>query len=242
MRVSFSQDVTEDIAAAASEDAAFALFADYTRSFGADLVSYHHLVINAVEDRRFSLMSVGFPKAWVERYRTSRYKVIDPITCYAAVRTRPFLWSEIGNHVDLTPDQQDYIDALYEWLGQGDGIALPLFGPSGHHGYAGIGWTTKQTPPEAESFCTLQAMSECFHLRICELRLSGRHKDFDLTDVQQRLLRALATGQSDELICGMVNLRPEALRSAIDRLLRTMDVTDRAGALLRARGLGLIKG
>lgn len=232
--------------AADEESEAFEALITFAATVGADLVSYHHIdpplsqIKQSDNSSGFSLMSNGFPDEWVRRYETTDYRQIDPITAYAAYQTRPVLWSDIPHRVRLTSEQQGYMEALYRWLSPGDGLAIPLFGPSGRHGYAGLGWRKPVSPWDAVKRRAVQSVCESFHLRICELRLAGMEHDFDLTDHQLRILRAMASGQPDGIICGIVNLRPEALRTAIARTLTVMGVSDRPSAILRARALGLI--
>ncbi|GLQ20548.1 autoinducer binding domain-containing protein [Algimonas porphyrae] len=228
------------------EDQAFDALNTFARAVGADLLSYHHIdpPLSRADEAggmpTINLMSHGFPDEWVRHYESSDYHRIDPITAFAAYQTRPVLWSNIPHRVRLSPAQQAYMEDLYRWLSPGDGLAVPLFGPSGRHGYVGIGWRKPIPPWDPVKRRAIQSVCESFHLRICELRLAGMERDFELTDVQMRILRAMASGQPDAIICGMVNLRPEALRTAIARTLTTMGVSDRPSAVLRAHALGLI--
>lgn len=234
-----------DFEEASSQDEAFDGLTQFSREIGADLLSYHHIdpPISSQSEAGtmgLSLMSVGFPDEWVRRYEATDYKSIDPITAFAAYQTRPVLWSDVPHRIRMTEDQHAYIEDLYRWLSPGDGLAVPVFGPSGRHGYVGIGWRKPIAPWDAVKRRIVQSVCESFHLRICELRLAGMERDFELTDVQLRILRAMSSRQPDAIICGMVNLRPDALRSAIARIMTIMGVSDRPSAILRARALGLI--
>lgn len=245
MRARMKSSVLRDIETAKTDAQAFDRLVAFSRDIEIDLVSYHrftplNILPNVPRHSQFELMVHGFPDDWVQTYMHSDYRRIDPITGLAACLTRPILWSEVPDEVRLTEEQTDYMRALYDWLDPGDGLAVPLFGPSGRHGYAGMGWTGQMEPWDEAEIRIIQAICESFHLRICELHLADDDSVVTLTQRQKRLLRALATGQPDALIGGMVNLRPEPLNSAIAGLLRALNVTDRPSALLRARALGLL--
>ena len=228
-----------------SEADAFDILVDYACAMGAELVSYHHVAPPFARPdgeparENLTLLARGFPESWVEQYRTRKLHRIDPITSFAAYQTRPVRWSVIPQRVTLTPAQKGYLDDLYAWLAPGDGMAVPLFGPSGRHGYAGIGRTSPEAPWSAAQERTVQAVCEAFHLRFCEIRLAGLDKDFELTEREARILSAMSRGWSDPMIGATVGLRPDPLRSAIKRLLIKMGVLDRPSAVLRARALGL---
>lgn len=226
---------------AATESDAFAVLVDYAAAMGADLVSYHHIApAFAAQRENFTLLSHGFPQDWVDLYEMRRYHRIDPITSYAAYQTRPVLWSHVPERVAMSAEQVEFIDSLQSWLAPGDGMAVPAFGPSGRNGYFGIGRQAPWSAWSGAQIRTVQAICESFHLRFCELRLSGLGQDFELSERELTIVRGMSAGWTDPTIGATVNLRPEALGSAIAHVLQKMGVSDRPSAVLRARGLGLV--
>jgi LuxR family transcriptional regulator/LuxR family quorum-sensing system transcriptional regulator CciR len=162
------------------------------------------------------------------------------ITAFASYQTRPVLWSDIPHRVKLDPSQHAYLSDLYRWLSPGDGLAVPLFGPSGRHGYGGVGWRKPIAPWDPVKRRAVQSIFESFHLRICEIRLSALEKDFELTQQQLRILRVMASGATDAVIAEKVGISRHEIRAAIALTLTSMGVSDRPSAVLRARALGLV--
>lgn len=245
MRVKLEAVTLDSIATASTVEEAFDRVVACSAKFGVELVSYHRFDPLQIEPgiprhSRFQLLSSGFPDAWVRKYMESDYRLIDPITGLAACLVRPILWSSVGERVFLTPEQRNFVDDLFGWLAPGDGLAVPLFGPDGMHGYAGLGWRHAAANWDSSEVRVIQAVAESFHMRVCELDLKDRKTRPVLTEAQETLLRALSSGHPDAMICGMVNLRPDALQTAIRRLLDTLGVSDRPSALIRAEALGLI--
>jgi DNA-binding CsgD family transcriptional regulator len=234
------------IEAASSEAAAFSGLVKFASAIGGDLISYHHLdpastQEKATGDKEFSLFSHGFPDEWVKTYRSTNYHLIDPITAYAAYQTRPVLWSDVPRRVNLTGEQKAYIDHLYRWLSPGDGFAIPLFGPSGRHGYGSLGWRTPIPSWDDVTQRIIQSVFESFHLRICELRLTALHHKVNLNKKQIEVLRNIRLGLTDAMICERLNIRSEELKILIRRIMAKMDVSDRPSAILRAEALGLFE-
>ena len=227
---------------ARTETDAFDTLVAYAKGLGADLVSYHHIAPPfSSRHENFSLLSKGFPEDWVRQYREQKLHRVDPITSFAAYQTRPVLWSQVPDRVRLTDEQHNYMTLLNSWLSPGDGLAIPAFGPSGRHGYVGIGRRTPidhWTPPQVRM---VQAVCESFHLRFCELRLAGLDKDFELTERELRILTGMAKGWTDPMIGAQVGLRPDAVRAAMRQILEKMAVSDRPSAVLRAKALGLVE-
>ena len=255
------------VEAAASEAELFGVLVAYAGDLGASLVSYHHIAPNvaggspvgngsfakatpkAVTEesgavappvRHRNLFAHGFPETWVKAYRDLGYYKVDPITAYAAYQTRPVLWSQVDSRIVVTPEQQDYLDVLWAWLAPGDGMAVPCFGPSGRHGYVGIGSRAPLSDWSPEQVRLVQSVAESFHLRFCELRLAGLPKDFTLSEREGEVLTLMSRGHADWLISAVTGTTPERVAAVVDSLLSKMGVTDRPSALIRARGLGLI--
>ena len=230
------------IDAAVSEADVFRCLVDYARNLGAEMVSYHHMAPPlAPGHERINLLSDGFPEGWVATYREEKYHRIDPITSYAQTRTRPILWSEVGRDIPVADEQQAYLDALWEWLSPGDGLAIPLFGPGGRHGYVGMGTQHALEPWNAVQVRVAQMVCEAFHLRYTELRLAALPQDFELTERELAVLRLLADGHPDWMISALSGATPDAVPTLIAGVLSKMGVTDRASAIVRARGLGLVE-
>ena len=228
---------------APSENDAFEILHGYARVLGAELLSYHFIQPRVAGPAGTQVVrAVGFPDDWVAQYTERAYFEIDPITAYASYQTRPVRWSAVPERVTLTGEQQAFIAALRLWLDPGDGLAIPAFGPSGRHGYVGIGSRKPLERWGPAQMRTVQAVCEAFHLRVCELRLAGLPKDFDLDARERIILSGMSRGWTDPMIGASVNLRPEQLGSAIGRILAKMSVQDRPSAVLRAEALGLVEG
>ena len=234
----------EALEAVGTEAEAFGALASYAEALGADLVSYHYRPPPLFDaEPPTEVLARGFPDAWVARYREERLHRTDPITSLAATRTRPFLWSRVEAIAgDLAPEQADYLAQLRAWLSPGDGLAVPAFGPSGQHGYFGIGSTRGidygWTPVQVR---LVQGVCEAMHLRVCELRLQGLPPDgLSLSARETEILRGLASGRADWLIGGLVGLDAEGVRGRIRSLMRDLGVSDRPSLVLRARSLGLV--
>jgi len=229
-------------AAAEDPDALWQALVDYAGALDADLLSYHH---HAAEmspgHENVTVRAHGFSKAWVHKYTKSKLYLTDPITQVFATRMRAMRWSEVDDIVKLTPGQKDYLADLRSWM-KGDGIGLPVFGPSGRIGYVGIGRSERRLddfgPIEINR---LQWVAQSFHIRWCELALMHAPKDFTLDDKEMRILECLAIGMQDEVICGVVGAQLDSVKLSIRRILKKMSVTDRPSAILRGIGAGLLE-
>lgn len=214
---------------------------EYATTLGADLLAYHHHAPDFAPDHdNVEIRAYGFPEDWVKYYVENDLRLIDPITQIFNYRVRPVRWSQIDTLVPLAPEQKAYLKELRTWL-KGDGLGLPTFGPSGRHGYIGIG--RSQTSLEDLDILEMNRLHwvlECFHLRWCELVLLTLPQDFSLDERELKILKSMSVGMSDEIICGIIGAQVESIRRSIRGILKKMGVSDRPSAILRGIGAGLL--
>ncbi len=237
-----AHDAHEAFFNAETHDALWDELVEYAKTLGADLLSYHHHAPDfSPDDQNVSINVYGFPEGWVARYERESLHKIDPITQIFSYRVRPVRWSQIEKLVPLTPEQTQYLEDLHQWL-RGDGLGFPTFGPSGRYGYVGIG-RKNQSLEDWDPLTTnrLHWVLECFHLRWCELVLLNLPQDFQLDERELNVLKSMAIGMSDEIICGVVGAQVESVQRTIRAILKKMGVSDRPSAILRGIGAGLLE-
>lgn len=222
-------------------DALWGILKDYAKSVKADLISYHHHASTFAPDKdNFLLLADGFPQGWIDKYKREELFRFDPIASLVNFRVRPIRWMSVENSYHLTPEQHGFMAELRKWL-KGDGMGIPVFGPSGRSGYIGIGSTVSIDHWDTQFQRRIQHVCGVFHLRFCELRLMALENDFVLTRKERVILQNVALGRSDALICGLIGVQIDGVESAINRMLKKMGVSDRPSAILRGIGCGLIK-
>jgi len=226
---------------AATADEAWAALITYSEYIGADLLSYHHCVTTPQNDSKVvEIRAHGFPPDWVKTYEEERLYTIDPIQGARDIYVRPVRWSGIEEKMPLTSEQAKFLIQLRSWL-KGDGLGVPCFGPSGRSGYLGIGRKTRGIEDwDMIIFNMTQWVAQSFHLRMCELAILNMPADIKLSQRETEILRGLATGMSDEVICGLVGAQLHSVRSSIRKIMEKMQVSDRPSAVLRAQGAGLL--
>lgn len=226
---------------AKTPESLWALFLKYIQTLNADLISYHHFAHDFAPDHKNeTLHTEGFPDHWVEHYVNDDLVEFDPIILTSRLRVRPFWWRDVEKYTNLTQQQKDYMKELTAWM-KGDGLAIPVFGPSGRHGYFGIGCQNVSRQWDETQQKRLHFICESFHLRYCEIRLTSMETDFTLTEKERFILENIAFGRSDSMICGLTGMQIHSVQSAIRRILKKMQVTDRPSAILRGVGCGLIE-
>lgn len=222
-------------------DELWVLFLEFTQTLRADLVSYHHFGHEFAPHYKNETVHVeGFPEFWTQHYINDNLVDFDPIILTSRLRIRPFWWLDIYKLTALTPRQKEYMEELTAWM-KGDGLAIPVFGPSARHGYFGVGCQNTPRHWDKTHQKRLHFICESFHLRYCEIRLTTMKNDFTLTKKERFILENMAFGRSDSMICGLTGLQLHAVQGAIHRILKKMQVTDRPSAILRGVGCGLIE-
>lgn len=222
-------------------DALWDHFIEFADSMQMDLLSYHHQLPSFAPDHyNVTVRARGYPEDWVESYIRKKQHLTDPITQVFSTRVRPMHWSKVDQIVSLTPTQTAYLSALRSWL-KGDGLGLPVFGPGGRIGYVGIGRTDR----DLEDWGALRInrvhwIAQSFHLRWCEIAILNLPKDFTLSERELQVLKSLAHGISDEVICAVVGAPIDSVQQTIRTIMKKMCVSDRPSAILRGVGSGIL--
>lgn len=217
------------------------LCTDFFTEHGAAMSSYHHVPPVGASDHTnaIAVAAQGFPEDWVKRYRDQELYKIDPIPKYAIQRSESFWWSELDGYHGLTADEQRYMDILRE-QDLGDGIAIPLFGPNGRNGYAGIGFG--KNPPTVTSLkiMQLQNAAQLAHQRYCTLLREKRKEDISLSARELEILTWVVQGKSNGVIADILGISSYTVDTYVRRIFGKLGVSNRVTAVLRATSIGLV--
>ena len=207
---------------------------------GIKMVSYHHHppVGARDHDRPISVEAYGFPKDWIDEYVRLDYERVDPITRRAMRHTQPFWWSEITALEELRPQEREYLKALHR-AQVGDGLAIPVFGPRGRNGYAGLGFGENARALPAHRVATFQMAAQIAHQRYCEILIDG-FEHVRLSPREEEILGWAARGKSNTVIADILEVSANTVDTHFRRIFAKLQVNDRVTAVLRAMALGLI--
>lgn len=236
---------------------------DYVAPRGIDRMSYHHLGrdlewtalreqmdperrallggdIVQDGDANFHMIAHGFSEDWVRDYIDSGFFEYDPIPILAHNSTDPFLWSEAQHMAGLTLEQQEYLEHLAA-RGQGDGIAIQVFGPHNRDGYFGFGFGDPRPDLTAASLREFQMVAQAAHLCLCRIIEEKRPQVFEsLSPRETEVLGWIARGKSKSVIADILGISVHTVDTIVRRIFRKLDVADRTSAALKGVAHGLI--
>lgn len=235
--------MTESVLAAidrqTNSKALWSLLVAYYHDHGIDKVSYHHISVDPAARQSVTINTEGFSQAWVCQYIERKLFLVDPITELAHSATRPFLWSEIGELMRLSPEQKAYLDQM-EQAGVGNGLAFQVFGPGLRNGYVGLGFAEATPVPAHAQMIELQLIAQAGHMKYCALnpaRLLAGH----LSRRERQILHWIARGKSNAIIADILDLSPHTVDTLVRRIFDKLGVTDRTTAAIQGVGSGLIR-
>ncbi|MBO6505132.1 MAG: LuxR family transcriptional regulator [Kordiimonadaceae bacterium] len=217
------------------------LCTDFFTEHGAVMSSYHHVPpVGATDhDRALAVAAQGFPDDWVKRYVEEELHKIDPIPKYALKRSEPFWWFDLDGNPDLSADEQRYMDIL-KAQDLGDGLAIPLFGPNGRTGYAGIGFGKNPPPISALKIMQLQNAAQLAHQRYCAILQDKRKEDMSLSARELEILSWVVRGKSNGVIADILGISSYTVDTYVRRIFGKLGVSNRVTAVLRATSIGLV--
>ena len=231
----------ERVYAANSIDGLRQLCIDFFLSNDLEMVSYHHLPPPGASDyhSNITVAAYGFPEEWVRIYLERKYYEVDPLPKRALDSAFPFWWSEIGQDPNLTEEERHYLKAVVE-ADMGDGLAIPVFGPHGRNGYAGLGFGKKQVTLSVSEIATLQWACQLGHQRYVYLLRAQAPADVSLSKRETEILEWVARGKSNPVIAEIVGISTYTVDTYLRRIYGKLDVSDRVTAALRGLAIGIV--
>ncbi|MEM9705100.1 MAG: LuxR family transcriptional regulator [Pseudomonadota bacterium] len=208
---------------------------------GVEMMSYHHLPPPGANDynAQITIATHGFPGAWVREYINNRYYKIDPIPRAAVLATRPFWWAEAYRFKGVPAQGRDFLDKLKD-AKLGEGLAVPVFGPSGRNGYCGIGFGQVKPRLTESDLSALQWSCQLGHMRYCELLREEAPDGMSLSRRETEILKWVARGKSNSVIAEIVGISVHTVDTHLRRIYMKLQVTDRVTAALRGLAIGAV--
>ena len=133
----------------------------------------------------------------------------------------------------------DYLNAL-ERADFGDGIAVPLFGPHGRNGYAGLGCGKGCEKWSVQKVARLHIAAQLGHEQYCEILHAKAPQEIKLSQREKEILEWVAKGKSNSVIAEILGISINTVDTYRRRIFEKLDVTDRVTAALRGLAVGLI--
>lgn len=222
-------------------DCLWDLFCDVAASYGADLVSYHHIPPSiALDHISVNVLRKGYDPNWINMYHEQKLFWIDPVIQTARHTLIPFFWKSIESRARLTEDQKKFMITLRQWV-KGDGLAIPTYGPSARNGYFGVGCREHVPNWSRQDIVRLHWAAQAFHIRYSVIHMVGLNQDFTLTSRETQILQHLSRGLDMRTIAALLGTQADTVDNTIRRIMRKMNVTDTASAILRGISCGLIE-
>ncbi len=214
---------------------------DFFLSSGLEMVSYHHLPPPGATDynSNITVAAYGYPEEWVRIYLERKYFEVDPVPRRALDSAFPFWWSEIDKDSNLTEEERLYLRAVAK-ADLGEGLAIPVFGPHGRNGYAGLGFGKKNVALSVADIATLQWACQLGHQRYVYLLRAQAPEDVTLSKRETEILEWVARGKSNPVIAEIVGISTYTVDTYLRRIYGKLDVSDRVTAALRGLATGLV--
>jgi DNA-binding CsgD family transcriptional regulator len=231
----------EQTNSATSVGEAFSCFGDVCSDYGFDRIVYGRVAGHPDERTAVppNLVS-NYPDDWMRYYFEHGFFDIDPVSHYAMVVGRPFLWSELAKAMRLTNVQEKCLYGGSE-AGLRDGTGIPIYGPYGEVTVIGLASSAGGTEA-CGRLNALSLLAHQFHTVCMALHQSDRPAapEVHLTSREQEVLTWCARGKSSWAIGEILSISDHAVKFHMTNAMRKLDTNSRISAVLKAIRLRLI--
>ncbi|KWV93326.1 LuxR family transcriptional regulator [Erythrobacter sp. YT30] len=186
-----------------------------------------------------AVCSDGYSDDWVELYENADFRAKDPIPARTIAHGSMLKWSDAMKLQKNSAAHEEYFVAMKDF-GLIHGCGIPLYGPDGRETYASFDFGKPIEDIKPMTVGTVRAIAQCAFQRISILlkqtqtlpKLSKREGD---------VLKWIAQGKSVSSIAVILDLSPESVKTYVRRLYTKMEVSDRAGLVLKANRSGILR-
>lgn len=186
-------------------------------------------------------IALNFPASWCDRYFERKYHEIDPVVRRTPSLLRPFLWDQLGNQLQLLPEEQLVLNESRE-AGLRHGVSVPLFGALGRVSVVSFASQFDDAEP-LQRLSHLNALAGQFHVAFADIARphENRQARVDLSNRERDCLRWTAEGKSSWDIGMILNISENTVNFHIKNAMRKLETTSRTVAVLKAIRLNLIE-
>ncbi len=209
-------------------------------SQGVVRMSYHVTpVFDDPVSKTTTVYAAGFSDKWLNQYSQREFRAADPIPKRVLQHGSMMTWADAMLAAPNTPENEAYFEAMRE-EGLVHGVGIPLFGPSGRDGYAGIDFDMPVSEIEPQVLGMVRTLAQAEHQRVCVL-LAPPAAAPTLSEREVEVLTWTARGKSVSTIATILDLSPDTVKTYSKRIYAKLDVTDRVGAVVKALQMGLVR-
>jgi LuxR family transcriptional regulator/LuxR family quorum-sensing system transcriptional regulator CciR len=225
---------------AATPEQLWAVFAGYFQGTVVERLVYLHLPpLGAPDSNRPLVSAEGFPEELVTRYITERLYRDNPMLRHGQQGVEPIYWDEVVAMGPANEREAAFLDTFRK-ARIGDGVGIPVFGPSGRAGQCGLGFRAgvgRLEPPVLKEF---QWVCQLAHLRYCALLVPTLGPLPELSARETEVLAWVARGKSNPLIAEILGISAHTVDAHLRKIYLKLGVFDRISAAVRGIGVGLI--
>jgi len=151
----------------------------------------------------------------------------------------PFHWFDLEAEERLSATARLYLDALRDH-GFIDGVALPVFGPTGIAAHFSFG--ARDAALTRDDVALRLLLSACHHMHVRTLELQGRAGEIAplLSAREKEVLQWVARGKSNAVIAEILGVSPHTVDTVMRRAFTKLSAANRISAVLKAASMGLI--
>ncbi len=216
---------------------------DALTRFGARYIDYRAYEIGENGEPHGSFSFSTMPPAWVERYLSQKFYLVDPVFREMRARRAPVVWSDVSSRQDLSEPQRNLFEEARSF-GIGDGLCIPIF-ESDSFGLVAMAmpdFDPATTDAVRRGIPLLQAISHVFHTYVAD----ARHPEWaarvmrPLSPREREVMQWVAAGKTDWEVSTILHISERSVKFHVAGARRKLFAANRTHAVAKAVALHLI--
>jgi DNA-binding CsgD family transcriptional regulator len=184
----------------------------------------------------------SYDPSWVDRYKSKKYRLYDPVIDYGQKSRHPFFWGH-GKFLRRFRKSQKLVFHEAKEFGIMSGYAVPIYGPDGDAGlFTVVSDRTRDVQAAvADCIAEIELFAHRYHnTRIEELAGTRDYADIRLSARERECLLWTSEGLTTEAIADQLNLTVSAVNYHFTNANKKLNASNKHHAAIIALSTGLL--
>lgn len=222
----------EKINASPTPELAFQNFCLIMNEYGYDRIAYSlvtdHPSLGLPKQHG---LATSYPEDWMKYYLEKNYMAVDPVTRRVLGSRKPFFWSEVTRHPNISAPAKLLMDEA-EDAGVCDGVGISLCGKTGELVGVGLARSIPQQGSNYQFLAGAYLLSVFFHETYRSMLT--KPLNIELTVRESEILCWAAEGKTDEEISMILNIAKSTVRFHWGKIFTKLEANGRQYAITKA--------
>lgn len=217
-----------------SRDHLWLLMKDVFSQLGFPSFSYQFVPFLQSHNHRKAKLYSSSQAGWQKECNNKKLFLKSPIVQCVIDLGRPFYWSELGRHIQLSDSQREHLEERAKSGVSPHGLTIPVTNTCGNAGFIGIDLEASSDRITFSQLSQIYHISQISHAKYCSILNFEDTTRVTLSKRENSILQLIAFGRTNGEIAVLLGLSKHTIDSYLRRIFLKFGTNDRVSTVRTA--------